>query len=317
MTVEAPSNERLRAYLLGNVTAEEQAAIAAYLERHPEELARLGELERASDSLVDDLRTPPDVFRDEPAFHEGLERIQDLQSVRREPGGDTTAAEGLPRLDSYEPRELISRRGLGLVFRAVDVPSGKSVVIKSLPVSRTDDPSVTARFRREMELVGKLEHQNIVRFLAAGESNGSLFLVMEDLRGYDLSRLVELVGPLPIAAACSIVRQAANGLMQAHECGLVHRDVKPSNLFLTEEGLVKVLDLGLARPVHVEDETLTESGMFLGTIDYMAPEQAFDTHTADFRSDIYSLGCTLYKLLLGVAPFSGPKYRAIAPYLKC
>jgi len=160
-----------------------------------------------------------------------------------------------------------------------------------------------------MELVGKLDHQNIVRFLAAGESNGSLFLVMEDLRGYDLSRLVELVGPLPIAAACSIAHQAAKGLAQAHERGLIHRDVKPSNLFLTEDGLVKVLDLGLARPVHVEDETLTESGMFLGTIDYMAPEQAFDTHTADLRSDIYSLGCTLYKLLLGVAPFSGPKYR--------
>ena len=94
MTVEAPSNDHLRAYLLGNVTGEEQASIAAYFERHPEELARLGELERASDSLVDDLRTPLDVFRDERAFHEGLERIRDLQSVRREPAGDATAAEG-------------------------------------------------------------------------------------------------------------------------------------------------------------------------------------------------------------------------------
>ena len=125
-----------------------------------------------------------------------------------------------------------------------------------------------------------------------------------------LDDLVRRGGPLPIAEACELVRQAALGLQAAHQCGMIHRDIKPSNLMLTTQGHVKLLDLGLAllRGGHREDE-LTASGQTMGTADYMAPEQATDSHHVDIRADIYSLGCTLYSLLAGHAPFSGPEYK--------
>jgi len=309
VTVDAPEDDELRAYLLGNVSESEQQRIAAFLDTHPEYLARLAKLDAERDSLVDDLRAPADAYREEPQFRQGLTRIRNLRALRQSQGQTPEALEAIPRVGNYEPKEWISRRGLGLVYRATESTTGRSVVIKCLPAARGEDPDLSARFRREMDLVGTLEHPNIVRFLESGEAGGNLFIVLEHLVGFDLARLMDAVGPLPIADACAIVLQAARGLERAHESHLIHRDVKPSNLFLTQEGVVKVLDLGLARSVNVNDETLTESGQFLGTIDYMAPEQAFDTHTADVRSDIYSLGCTLYKLLVGVAPFSGPEYR--------
>ena len=145
----------------------------------------------------------------------------------------------------------------------------------------------------------------------AGEADGTHFLVMEYVDGIDLSNLVRQHGPLPVAEACELIRQAALGLQHAHEHGLVHRDIKPANLLLTTGGQVKILDLGLAllavdtrRPTN----ELTADRPVMGTADYMSPEQAGDSHAVDIRADIYSLGCTLYKLLTGKAPFSGSKY---------
>jgi serine/threonine protein kinase len=146
----------------------------------------------------------------------------------------------------------------------------------------------------------------------AGAVAGLPYFVMEFVDGAGLDRLMRQRGPLPVAEACEVVRQAALGLQHIHEHGLVHRDIKPSNLKLTPSGLVKVLDLGLARLVNesAQKGQITSSGQFLGTLDYMAPEQCDNSHAVDIRADIYSLGCTLYHLLEG-SPGSTQTMRSV------
>jgi hypothetical protein len=216
-------------------------------------------------------------------------------------------------LGQYQVFEKIGHGGMGAVYRALHLRLKKPVAVKILPPDRVGDPQAVARFEREMEAVGRLNHDHIVRATDAGEANGVHFLVMELIDGIDLGRLVQLRGPLPLAAACEIVRQAAVGLQYAHEHELVHRDVKPSNLLLSSAGQVKVLDLGLAllRPGMLASGELTLDGQPMGTADYMAPEQWDDSHAVDIRADIYSLGCTLHKLLTGRPPFDGPKHGSL------
>jgi hypothetical protein len=160
-----------------------------------------------------------------------------------------------------------------------------------------------------MRAVGQLHHPHLVAAHYAGEHEGRLFLVMEFLDGVDLSRLTKWAGPLQPADACELARQAAAGLHYIHESGLVHRDIKPSNLLLTSDGLVKILDLGLARVTAKSREgiDLTGSGCTLGTVDYMAPEQQQDASHVTAAADLYSLGCTLYYLLTARPPFSHRK----------
>ena len=155
-----------------------------------------------------------------------------------------------------------------------------------------------------MKLVGKLNHPRIVKAYDAGEVEGIPYLAMELVEGIDLSTLVKRGGTLAIEDACEVIRQAAEGLQYIHKQGLVHRDIKPSNLMLTTHGEVKILDLGLAQiRMQGDDEELTRSGQVMGTLDYMAPEQALDSSKVDHRADIYSLGVTFYKLLTGATPF--------------
>jgi len=211
-------------------------------------------------------------------------------------------------LGQYRLLEQIGAGGMGAVYRADHIRLKKRVAVKLLPPDRMADATAVARFQREMEVVGQLDHPNIVRATDAGEADGTHFLVMEFIEGMNLSQVVKWCGPLLLAEACELIRQVALGLQHAHENGLVHRDIKPQNLMLTAKGEVKVLDLGLAllRNDRFLPGGLTGSGQVMGTADYMAPEQWEDSHRVDIRADIYSLGCTLYFLLTGWPPFGGP-----------
>lgn len=216
------------------------------------------------------------------------------------------------QLGEYDLLDHIGAGGMGTVYRARHRRLRKIVAIKILPVDSQDKPDSLARFEREMIAVGRLEHPNIIRAHDAGEENGLHYLVLEFADGYDLSKLSRRMGPMPVADGCELIRQAAVGLQYAHEYELVHRDIKPSNLLLTRSGIVKILDLGLAQlsgeSLPAASEGLTTTGQIMGTLDFLAPEQADDTHSVDIRADIYSLGCTFYSLLIGHAPFVGESY---------
>lgn len=201
--------------------------------------------------------------------------------------------------------------GMGQVYKAMHRRLEKLVAVKMLPSYRAADPRALARFDREIKAAGRLNHPNVVQAYDAREIDGTRFLVMEYVDGIDLSALVRYCGPLKIADACELIRQAASGLQAVHEHGLIHRDIKPSNLMLSQEGQLKILDLGLARfrAEPLESGEMTEIGETIGTAEYIAPEQVADSHRVDIRADIYSLGCTMFRLLTGQPPFFGPKYR--------
>jgi serine/threonine protein kinase len=202
--------------------------------------------------------------------------------------------------------------GMGRVFKARHRERGDVVALKLLRQERLGNPEAVRRFEREARAAAALAHPNVVRALDAGRVAGTHLLVMEYVEGAtDLGQWVKRHGPLPVPQACEYVRQAALGLQHAHERGLVHRDIKPANLLRTADGsLVKVLDLGLARLDRPAEEgeqgsALTQEGALLGTPDYIAPEQALESHAVDTRADLYSLGCTFYYLLTGRVPFPG------------
>src|SRR5207248_3410405 len=181
-------------------------------------------------------------------------------------------------------------------FRARHQLLNKVVALKLLPAEWIADPVRRARFLREMQAMGQLEHPNLVTASDARSVGQWLLVAMEWIDGYDLQRLIRDLGPLRIADACEAARQAAQGLQRAHEHGLVHRDIKPSNLMLTRTGIIKVIDMGLALARGDSAAHVTEHGLVLGTMSYCAPEQIQNASQVDIRADIYSLGCTLYHL---------------------
>jgi tetratricopeptide (TPR) repeat protein len=199
---------------------------------------------------------------------------------------------------------------MGLVYLAEDQRQRRPVVLKFLREDLLEHPRLAERFRREAAAAIQLKHPNIVAAYALEQLGRAPALVMEYIDGTDLDRFVRQTGPLPVAVACELIRQAALGLQFSFEQGMVHRDVKPSNLMVTRDGTVKVLDFGLAKMQSelAADPGLTSTGAFLGSVDYMAPEQADDPRRADIRADIYSLGCTLYFLLSGAPPFRGATF---------
>jgi serine/threonine protein kinase len=212
-------------------------------------------------------------------------------------------------LGPYKLLRHVARGGMSNIYAAQHKVSGKVHALKVLPSARTNQASYLRRFLREAEMAQRLNHPNIVSVYGIfSESDGQEtvhFMAMELLYGQDLFDIVRTDGPLPSRQAAEFIRQAAVGLEYAHQEGMVHRDIKPGNLFLTYEGIVRILDLGLAQDFE-SDEGLTRefNEKVLGTADYLAPEQASDSHTVDQRADIYSLGCTLYFLLTGRPPFT-------------
>jgi eukaryotic-like serine/threonine-protein kinase len=208
-------------------------------------------------------------------------------------------------LGKYKLLDHLGTGGMSSVYLAEHVLLRRRDAIKVLPKARVDDSSYLARFHREAQAAAALDHRNIVRAYDVDNDGNIHYLVMEYVEGRDLQQLVKDKGPLEYLVAADYVRQAADGLAHAHNAGLIHRDVKPANLLVDQKKVVKVLDLGLARFTSDEQASLTVAfdENVLGTADYLAPEQALDSHGVDGRADIYSLGCTLYFLMTGHPPF--------------
>lgn len=214
-------------------------------------------------------------------------------------------------IGEYLILEHIGDGGMGRVYKARSRDTGKIVALKLLNPQSAADESAVRRFRREIETASRLKHPNIVATIGSGEEQGHQYLVMEFVDGNDLASLVRNNEQLPVQTAVDCITRAAQGLIYSHAKQVIHRDIKPSNLLLSHSGEIRVLDMGLARiagEIGPGDQTqtqITKTGSIMGTVDFMAPEQALNPKKADGRADIYSLGCTLYFLLTGEKPYPG------------
>jgi serine/threonine-protein kinase len=224
-------------------------------------------------------------------------------------------------LGQYVILELIGKGGMGRVFKARHRTMGRIVAVKVLSPNLLKTDRAQEMFLREVRAVSRLIHPNIVTAYDANQTGSPYFLVMEYVDGPNLEQLVRKQGPLPIGLACDFIRQAAQGLQCAHALGMVHRDIKPGNLLLQRtgsdgqptNGIIKLTDFGIARlsessSLAGEDGAgaiVVRDNSVLGTPDYLSPEQARNLHQTDVRSDLYSLGCTIYYLLTGQVPFPG------------
>lgn len=309
-----PSDDELSAFLVGQLSEADIDRVADHLDACPECRGTIETLEMQRDTLVSQLRVPasaqplPISAACERAMAAAEKLLDESPSAATEA---TLIVPSVARIRDYRIVEKLGQGGMGTVYKAIHERLDRIVAIKVLTPDRLRDPQGVSRFQREMKAVGKLQHPNIVNAHDAGEADGTHFLVMEYVDGVDLGVIVSRLGPLPVSDACELVRQAALGLQHVHQHGLVHRDIKPSNLMLTSAGQVKILDLGLALlhdPQQPAGAELTGTSQLMGTADYVSPEQAEYTHGVDIRADLYSLGCTLYKLLTGNAPFSGKEY---------
>ena len=285
-----PTDEQLNAFALGDLPPD----VAARVEAH------VGGCETCGDTIVG--------FAEDDTF---LALLRNANS-EFEPINDAIPA---PLRDHprYAIETLIGCGGMGTVYRARHRVMERPVALKLIHRELIARPEVVDRFHREMKSAASLDHPNIVTAHDAEQADDLHFLVMEYVDGQDLAEVVRSRGPLPVGEACEFIRQAAQGLQHAHENGMVHRDIKPHNLIVTEDGIVKILDFGLASltPQLATESTpsadfggeLTIAGTIMGTPDFISPEQAVDARNVDGRSDIYSLGMTLYCLLAGHAPF--------------
>jgi serine/threonine protein kinase/putative intracellular protease/amidase len=294
-----PAPERLFAFAHGRLDAAEHEAVERHVLECPDctrALAAAGD-----DSLVHLARAAAS------ASTPGLSGTMAFPS--------TVGAPSLPDLPPelrdhprYRVLGVLGAGGMGVVYKAEHRLMHRPVALKVINRRYTLDTEAIDRFRREVRAAAQLSHPNIVTAHDAEQAGDLHFLVMEFVEGVDLAKLVSRKGPMAVATACHLIRQAALGLQHAHEKGLVHRDIKPNNLVVTRKGQLKILDFGLARltdpdgPAH-STAGLTAPSLVMGTPDFLSPEQARDARKADIRSDLYSLGCTLFYLLTGRVPF--------------
>jgi serine/threonine protein kinase len=329
---DCPGKAELEAFALGKIGDEAAEPIAEHLDRCPRCAETIDLFSEATDPILARLRRPaePGRYETDSQCQQAVARVKQfghepsISSVEEMPTAASGQAAAAPvstitlrQLRDYQLLEKLGQGGMGAVYKARHVRLDKIVALKVLPAERMQDAGAVARFQREMRAVGHLDHPHIVRAMDAGEAEGTHYLVMEYVEGVDLSHLAKQHGPLPIAEACELIRQAALGLQEAHESSMVHRDIKPSNLMLCAAGkrrapIVKVLDLGLAllADAHATGTSeLTTTGQMMGTLDYMAPEQGGDSKKVDIRADIYALGATLYRLLTGRVIYPGERYQ--------
>ncbi|TWU56276.1 protein kinase domain-containing protein [Rubripirellula reticaptiva] len=309
---ECPSIERLRELTLGRLAEDDSDAVLDHLRDCQVCQAELETIGDGDDSLIHAIRSPDDDsgLASEPQFQQAL--VAALGALgSRDPSLTSSDVPAFPvSMDEYEIVRPLGRGGMGNVYLARHTKLGRLVAIKVLANHRLADAKMKERFEAEMRAVGRLSHPGIVTAHDAREIDGTAVLVTEFIDGMDLSQLVSRTGPIGVANACELVRQVAVALQYTSDQGFVHRDIKPSNIMLGSGAEVKLLDLGLARlqePVH-EPSNLTGTGQAMGTADFIAPEQVTDSRSVDVRADIYSLGCTLFKLLTGHAPFTGPEH---------
>lgn len=306
------SDAVLSAYHCGSLDGVAWDTAAAHLRDCPTCLSRLDSLP-STDSVLASLRRPSSGPEpDDPAYRRVIAKLTQVDALAGAPALGPGSV-----IREYLLLDPLGEGGMGQVFRARHARLDKIVAIKLIRRGRRDAP-ILQRFEREMRAAGRASHANLVHATDAGDTDGVPFLVMEFIEGADLAKLVRRHGPLRPADACEIVRQAALGLTEAHAAGIVHRDVKPSNIMLTPRGQVKVLDLGLALLQDIEEPAVQPAGdelptwdgsvaltgvnQMLGTRDYMAPEQTQTPHAVDARADVYGLGCTLLYLLTGLPP---------------
>lgn len=313
-----PDRQLLQAHLEGTLPPPADTELLAHLSTCCECRAVAAELEAEHDSFAAALRESaregelsisPDCNRAIAAAFQ-LAPVSSAAMTAEDAPTSPLAKNLPPAIRDYEILAKLGEGGMGAVYKARHRRLKKVVALKLVAEKHEAAPHALARFEREMEAVGQLNSPHIVAAHDAGFDDGQHYLVMEYVEGLDLSQLAKRVGPLPVADACELIRQAAIGLQHAAERGMVHRDIKPSNLMLTRQGVVKILDLGLALLPGQQQAglELTSSGQMMGTLDYMAPEQGGNSHEVDIRADLYSLGASLYKLLAGEAPFGGEKY---------
>jgi hypothetical protein len=266
-----PPAEELRAFALGRLPEDALGRLADHLDRCPACQRAAEVLDWADDEVTAALRGPaaPEPFLDEPEYRDLLVRAESLSAT----AVTADARRAADRLGPYRLGDRLGASPTGAVYAAVDERTGAAVAVKVLSAPPTD-PEGVVRFLRDAERLAQLDHPNLVRTTDAGEDAGEVYLVTEAVAGLDAAALVRRSGPLPVREGCEVARQAAQGLAHAHRHGLAHRDVKPANLLLTPDGVVKLLDLGPAAAASASDA----------------------------RTDVYNLGYTLYHLLTGRPP---------------
>ncbi len=270
---------------------------------------------------LDSAKTPSQASKSERDFSVDATMDSAPSTEKRQPQVDRKQETSIQRLGGYRVLSELGRGGMGSVFLAKQISLDRSVALKTIQAEWASNPRVIARFIREAYAAAQLTHHNVVQIYDLGEDSGTNFFSMELVGGGSLDDVLKKKGKLDPKTAASFIAQAARGLKFAHDNGMVHRDIKPANLMLTNDGLVKVADLGLVKTPHATDDEVnsgedrnimlasarsqvTGFGSTMGTPAYMAPEQADDATSVDHRADIYSLGCTFYALLTGRPPFT-------------